>query len=127
MIVQNGKTRCTTSPLKAGASSLQPANTQRSVSSSLPTNPSPKHNRQAKDFPDEHFFLTNAGNGSLPEPNKVMLNGGSVIISPLGKILAGPLRNAEGVLTAELALDDVARKKFDLDVVGHYARNDGRW
>ncbi|KAG6896515.1 hypothetical protein C0992_007704 [Termitomyces sp. T32_za158] len=81
---------------------------------------------EAKDFPDEHFLLTSAGNGRLPEPNTVMLDGGSVIISPLGKILAGPLRNAEGVLTAELDLDDVARKKFDLDVVGHYARNDGQ-
>ncbi|KAG6880660.1 Omega-amidase nit3, partial [Termitomyces sp. T159_Od127] len=53
-----------------------------------------------------------------------MLNGGSVIISPLGNILAGPLRDAEGILTAELDLDDVARKKFDMDVVGHYSRND---
>ncbi|KAG6861807.1 hypothetical protein C0995_011687 [Termitomyces sp. Mi166 len=79
---------------------------------------------EAKDFPDEHFTLTDAGNGTLPEPNKVIINGGSVIISPLGKVLAGPLRDAEGVLTAELDLDDVARKKFDLDVVGHYARND---
>ncbi|KAG6812011.1 hypothetical protein H0H92_004740 [Tricholoma furcatifolium] len=81
---------------------------------------------EAKDFPDEHFALGDAGKGVLPAPNEVMINGGSVIISPLGKILAGPLRGAEGVLTAELDLDDIARKKFDLDVVGHYARNDGK-
>ncbi|KAG5353061.1 hypothetical protein C0989_010869 [Termitomyces sp. Mn162] len=77
---------------------------------------------EAKDFPDEHFVFMGAG--TLPEPNKVMIEGGSVIISPLGTILAGPLRDAEGVLTADLDLDDVVRKKFDLDVVGHYARND---
>jgi hypothetical protein len=29
------------------------------------------------------------------------------------------------VLTADLDLDDVVRGKFDLDVVGHYARPDG--
>lgn len=54
-----------------------------------------------------------------------MIGGGSVIISPLGKVLAGPLLKGEGVLTAELDLDDIVRGKFDLDVVGHYARPDG--
>lgn len=39
-------------------------------------------------------------------------------------MLAGPLRGREGVLTAELDLADIARGKFDLDVVGHYARPD---
>ncbi|KAG6836497.1 hypothetical protein H0H93_007526 [Arthromyces matolae] len=69
-------------------------------------------------FPAEHF------NGVATDPSMVIIDGGSVIISPLGKILAGPSRGAEGVLTAELDLDDITRKKFDLDVVGHYARND---
>jgi nitrilase len=57
-------------------------------------------------------------------PGTVLIRGGSVIISPLGKILAGPLRDCEGVLTAELDLDDIARGKFDFDAVGHYARPD---
>ncbi|KAG6911074.1 hypothetical protein DXG01_004589 [Tephrocybe rancida] len=78
---------------------------------------------EAKDFPSEHFTLTDASS-LAPSPNTVIINGGSVIISPLGKILAGPLRDAEGILTADLDLDDIARKKFDLDVVGHYARDD---
>ncbi|KAG6815839.1 hypothetical protein H0H87_010872 [Tephrocybe sp. NHM501043] len=78
---------------------------------------------EAKDFPPEHFTLTDAS-AFAPKPEAVIINGGSVIISPLGKVLAGPLRDAEGILTAELDLDDVPRKKFDLDVVGHYARND---
>ena len=57
--------------------------------------------------------------------SNTIIAGGSVIISPLGKILAGPLREQEGVLTADLDLDDVVRGKFDLDAVGHYARPDG--
>jgi nitrilase len=57
-------------------------------------------------------------------PDTVLINGGSVIVSPLGEILAGPLRGREGILTAELDLNDIARGKFDFDVVGHYARPD---
>lgn len=52
------------------------------------------------------------------------IKGGSVIISPLGTILAGPLLHREGLLTAELDLADIPRGKFDLDTVGHYARPD---
>ncbi len=50
--------------------------------------------------------------------------GGSAIIGPLGEALAGPLRNGEGILSAEIDLDRIAEGKFDLDVVGHYARPD---
>lgn len=55
---------------------------------------------------------------------EVMCRGGSAIVSPLGEVLAGPLYGEEGILTAELDLAEVARGKFDLDVVGHYARPD---
>jgi nitrilase len=58
------------------------------------------------------------------DPGTVLIGGGSVIVSPLGQILAGPARNGELVLTAELDLVEIARGKFDLDVVGHYARPD---
>lgn len=54
----------------------------------------------------------------------VMCRGGSVIISPLGEILAGPLFDEEGILVAELDLGDIIRGKLDFDVVGHYARPD---
>ena len=39
-------------------------------------------------------------------------------------MIAGPLYDREGILTAELDLAEVARAKFDFDVVGHYARPD---
>lgn len=50
--------------------------------------------------------------------------GGSIIVSPLGKVIAGPLFHKAGALIAELDLEDVAKSKFDFDVIGHYARND---
>jgi nitrilase len=57
-------------------------------------------------------------------PGTVLIGGGSVVVSPLGKVLAGPLRGAEGVLFAELDLGEIARGKFDFDAVGHYSRSD---
>jgi nitrilase len=57
-------------------------------------------------------------------PETVLIDGGSVIVSPLGEILAGPLRGGEGVLLAELDLDELDRGRFDFDAAGHYARPD---
>jgi predicted amidohydrolase len=54
----------------------------------------------------------------------VLIKGGSVIVSPMGKTVAGPLRDGEGILIAALDLREVTRGKFDLDTVGHYARPD---
>jgi len=54
----------------------------------------------------------------------VLMRGGSAIISPLGKVLAGPHFGGETILTADLDLDEIGRGKFDFDVVGHYARPD---
>lgn len=55
---------------------------------------------------------------------EVLCRGGSVIIDPMGQVIAGPLWNKEGILYAAIDLDEVARGKFDFDVVGHYARPD---
>jgi nitrilase len=50
--------------------------------------------------------------------------GGSIIVSPQGKIMAGPLFHEAGALMAELDLNEVKESKLDFDVNGHYARND---
>lgn len=50
--------------------------------------------------------------------------GGTSIYDPLGQPVAGPLLGESGVLFADLDMGDVARGKFDFDVVGHYARPD---
>jgi nitrilase len=60
----------------------------------------------------------------LESQPEVMCRGGSVIVSPLGEVLAGPLYDEEGILYAELDMGEVVRGKFDFDVVGHYARPD---
>jgi len=60
----------------------------------------------------------------LANQPEVLCRGGSAIISPLGEILQGPLYDQEGTLFADLDLAEVARGKFDFDVVGHYARPD---
>ncbi|MEM6473276.1 MAG: carbon-nitrogen hydrolase family protein [Planctomycetota bacterium] len=54
----------------------------------------------------------------------VLINGGSVIVSPLGQLLCGPSFGNEDTLHAELDLTEIARGKMDFDVVGHYARPD---
>lgn len=50
--------------------------------------------------------------------------GGSIIISPFGEIIQGPLYGEQGVLIADLDLDEVNQSKLDFDVVGHYNRPD---
>lgn len=76
-----------------------------------------------KDYPSDHAVADPENRN----PENVMIGGGSVIISPLGEVLAGPLLDQEGVLAADLDLSDIVRGKFDLDVVGHYARPDGQF
>ncbi len=71
-----------------------------------------------KDFPDT--VRVSLGDS----PDAVLMRGGSAIISPLGKVLAGPHFEGETILTAALDLNDIARGKFDFDVVGHYSRPD---
>jgi nitrilase len=53
-----------------------------------------------------------------------LIRGGSMIVSPLGKLLAGPHYESECILRAELDLGEIAEGKYDLDVAGHYARPD---
>ena len=52
------------------------------------------------------------------------MSGGSVIVSPQGTILEGPLFNKSGVLVTELDMEDIKKNKLDFDVIGHYSRDD---
>jgi len=71
-----------------------------------------------KDFPDS----VRVGLGDSPEA--VLMRGGSAIVSPLGKVLAGPDFEGETILTADLDLAEIGRGKFDFDAAGHYSRPD---
>ena len=69
-------------------------------------------------YPDSH-------ESSLGDnPDTVMMRGGSAIVDPLGRVLAGPDFTGETILYAEIDLDQIARGKFDFDATGHYARPD---
>lgn len=58
------------------------------------------------------------------DPETVLLRGGSMIVSPLGRVLAGPDYTPDTILYADIDPDEVIRGKFDFDVAGHYARPD---
>ncbi len=58
------------------------------------------------------------------EPQTELIRGGSVIVGPLGDIMAGPIYGREAILAADIDLADTIRGKYDLDVAGHYARPD---
>jgi nitrilase len=56
---------------------------------------------------------------SLPD---VLCRGGSAIIGPDAKYLAGPIYDQETILYADIDLARITEEKQALDVVGHYAR-----
>jgi nitrilase len=56
--------------------------------------------------------------------DKPLIRGGSVIVSPMGEVLAGPLYDREGLLSTRIDTDDVVRARYDMDATGHYARPD---
>ncbi len=58
------------------------------------------------------------------EPDAIVSRGGSCIVDPLGNVLAGPLWDQEGIITAEIDVAQVARALYDFDPVGHYSRPD---
>jgi nitrilase len=58
------------------------------------------------------------------DPARALINGGSVIVGPLGEILAGPLHGETGLVSAQIDTDELVRARYDFDVVGHYARPD---
>lgn len=58
-------------------------------------------------------------------PNdKPLIGGGSMIVGPLGDVLAGPAGLEAQLITATIDTDDLIRARYDLDVVGHYSRPD---
>lgn len=58
------------------------------------------------------------------EATRPLIRGGSVIVGPYGDVLAGPLYNETGLVVAEIDVAQLVQARYDLDVVGHYARPD---
>ena len=61
---------------------------------------------------------------ALARGPEVLCRGGSAIVAPDGRTLAGPLYGEEGMLLAELDLGEVVEGRQLLDVAGHYGRPD---
>lgn len=57
-------------------------------------------------------------------PDDYLVRGGSVIIAPNGRLLAGPVFDEEAVLVADCDLGEITRESLTLDVSGHYSRPD---
>lgn len=60
----------------------------------------------------------------FPDPEEWINDGDSVVVDPMGKVVAGPLRREAGILYAEIDTARVAPSRRTLDVTGHYARPD---
>src|SRR5215471_14758359 len=71
-----------------------------------------------RDFPPEYRSIF------AEDPDVVVCRGGSCIVDPFGSFLAGPNIEGEAILAADIDLAQIVRGKYDLDVVGHYARPD---
>jgi len=50
--------------------------------------------------------------------------GGSIVVSPSGEIVAGPLSKEKGYIILDIDVEKAATSKRALDVAGHYARPD---
>jgi nitrilase len=63
--------------------------------------------------------------GFADQPDMLRVGGGwSAIVAPNGQLLAGPNRDDEAILYAELDLGDIVLGKYFCDSAGHYARPD---
>jgi nitrilase len=80
----------------------------------------PAHCFQARDVPAAF-----PGKAQLyPDPEEWVNPGEAVIVDPMGKIVAGPLRRERGILFADCDPARVVQARRTLDVAGHFARPD---
>lgn len=70
------------------------------------------------DFPKDYPALEDL------KPDQVVTRGNSLIVGPLGEVIAGPLWDEAGILVAKVKKSELIEAKMDFDAVGHYARND---
>jgi nitrilase len=58
------------------------------------------------------------------DPQEWINDGDSLVVDPMGRLVAGPLHREEGILYADIDVAQVAPARRTLDVSGHYARAD---
>jgi nitrilase len=72
------------------------------------------------DIPDRYAFKQTY----QPDIDEWVNGGDSAIVNPQGEFIAGPLREQEGILYAEINPVQMRAAKWEFDVAGHYARPD---
>jgi len=58
------------------------------------------------------------------DPEAFVIRGGSAVIAPDGRYIAGPVYDEEAVIVADCDLSEITRESLTLDVSGHYSRPD---
>lgn len=71
------------------------------------------------DIPDSYDFKK-----LYPDGREWINVGNSAIIAPNGQFIAGPLEAEEGILYADIDLQQIIKAKRMFDAVGHYSRPD---
>jgi len=69
-----------------------------------------------QDFPDRENLY--------PDQDEWINPGDSIVIAPGGEIVAGPIRNEQSILYADVDPERVGIARRTLDIVGHYSRPD---
>jgi len=72
-----------------------------------------------KDIPNKYSFKN-----LYPEGRKWINSGNSCIINPNGDIIAGPSSEKQGIIYADIDLNEITSAKRMFDSAGHYARPD---
>jgi len=75
---------------------------------------------RVKDMPPELPLRPERGR----DPEAFVIRGGSAIIAPDGRYIAGPVYDEEAVIVADCDLSEITRESLTLDVSGHYSRPD---
>jgi len=79
---------------------------------------------RAEDLPADLLDAYRAGVGPDAEEAEFLFDGGSSVIGPDGDWIVAPLHGRAELITAEVDLAAIDRSHHDLDVVGHYSRDD---
>ncbi len=74
---------------------------------------------KVEDIPDKYEFKE-----LYPEGREWINVGNSCIISPKGEILAGPVKEKEEIIYADIDLSQITEAKRMFDAAGHYSRED---
>jgi len=75
---------------------------------------------RVKDMPPELPLRPERGR----DPEAFVIRGGSAVIAPDGRYIAGPVYDEEAVIVADCDLSEITRESLTLDVSGHYSRPD---